>query len=90
MVDVVPGRHGPEILRILKRRVVEVQPLKRVVGFFGSDQSRSVSISTVRKELRSWTPQDALCFLGGGIVLLAYACFYLCFLLSPGTEGINK
>ena len=42
MVNVVPGRDGPENLRILKRRVVEFLPLKRAVGFIGSDQSRSV------------------------------------------------
>ena len=27
------------VLRIVKRRVVEVRPLKHVVEFFGSDQS---------------------------------------------------
>ena len=41
MVDVVPGRDDPENLRILKKRVVKVRPLKRAVVFFRSDQSRS-------------------------------------------------
>ena len=43
VVDVVLGRDGPENLRILKRRVVAVRPLKRAIWFFFlSDQIRSV------------------------------------------------
>ena len=53
MVDVVPRRDGPENLRILKRWLVDVRPLKRVAGLFGSDQIRSVWVSTSRDELRS-------------------------------------
>ena len=53
MVNVVHGRDVPENLMILKRRVVEVRPLKRVVGFFGSDQSRSLWVSKSGYELRS-------------------------------------
>ena len=33
VVDVVSGRDDPDNLRILKRRVVEVRPLKSAVGF---------------------------------------------------------
>ena len=34
MVDVVPGRDGPENVKILERQVVEFRPLERAVVFF--------------------------------------------------------
>ena len=53
VIDVIPGRNGPENLRILRRQGVYVQPLKQVVGFFGSDEIRSVWVLTSRDKLKS-------------------------------------
>ena len=53
MFDVIPGRDDPENLKILKKTSVEVRQLKRTVGFFVSDEIRSVGVSTSRDELRS-------------------------------------
>ena len=38
--DIITERDGPVNLRILKKTRVEVRPLKRAIGFFGSDQIR--------------------------------------------------
>ena len=51
MVDIILGRDGLENLRILKERV-DVRPLKRVAVFFGSDQNKSVWVSTGSYEMR--------------------------------------
>ena len=66
MVDVF-GRDGPEKLRILKRWVVEVQLLKHVVGFFRSDQSRLVWVSTGRDVEILDTTRCAVCVCVGGV-----------------------
>ena len=47
------SRPYPENFRILKKIGVEVQRSKGAVEFFGSDQIRSVLVSTGRDELRS-------------------------------------
>ena len=56
MDDIVPGRDGPENLRILKKSQlrVEVGPWSRVVGDSPIESKSSVfRISTGRDELRS-------------------------------------
>ena len=64
VVDVIPGRDGPENMSILKRREVAARPSKRAVGFFGFDQIRSVWVSTswdLRPKMRrAWEVSDCI------------------------------
>ena len=62
---------------------VDVQSLKHAATFFGSDQSKSVWVSTGRYEFRSYTPQNAPRDVGGGrqYSMVSIGFYNLC--LSP-------
>ena len=49
----MPGRDGPENFEDFEEIREDIQPLERVLGFFGSDQSRSVWVSSGRGGLKS-------------------------------------
>ena len=81
----------PENFRILGNKRVELRLLKCAVRFFGSDQIRSVWVSTGRNELKSLTLQHALCLFGVSIVWLALTFMHcVSLLVSPIAEGRNK
>ena len=73
VVDVIPGRDGPENLRILKRQVVEVRPLMRAVGFFGSEKQISLGLDRQRWVEILNTTRCAARWGGVSIVWLAEA-----------------
>ena len=62
------GRDVQRILGFRKDSLVDVRPLNRAAEFFGSDQSRSVWVSTGRAGLRSWILRCAVRGVGFSIV----------------------
>ena len=91
VVEVVPGRKGPENMRILKRRVVEVRPMKHAacffffcffflfffLFFFWSDQ-KQISLGLDRQrwvEILDTTRWAACEFVGGGGVRIVWLAY---------------